>query len=79
MASTSDAIRQALHDALHDATDIQVTGGDGGHYHIAVTSRAFDGKSTLERHRMVLNAIAGLMAGADAPVHAIDSIKTSAG
>ncbi len=76
MVSTSDAIRQALQDAL-DATEIQVTGGDGGHYHIAVTSRAFEGKSTLERHRMVLNAIAALMAGADAPVHAIDSIKTS--
>ena len=40
-----------------------------------VVSEAFASKNTLARHRMVLSAIASLMGGDDAPVHAIDSIK----
>jgi stress-induced morphogen len=31
----------------------------------------------LERHRMVYTAIAALMAGDTAPVHAIDTLKTA--
>jgi acid stress-induced BolA-like protein IbaG/YrbA len=74
MASTQDAIREALAAAIN-ASAIEVRGGDGGHFNIEVTSAEFDGKSTLERHRMVLNAIKELMAGHDAPVHAVDTIK----
>jgi len=33
----------------------------GGHFNVTIVSRAFAGKSTLERHRMVYLAVADLM------------------
>ena len=51
--------------------------GAGGHFEIAVTAASFAGQSTLERQRTVLSAIAHLMKGDNAPVHAVDSLKTS--
>jgi acid stress-induced BolA-like protein IbaG/YrbA len=78
MTTTLDAIREAIATSLA-ATEVDVRGGDGGHFEIAVVASAFEGKSTLERHRMVLNAIKELMAGPNAPVHAVDTIKTSVG
>ncbi len=50
--------------------------GGGGHYNIVVTAAAFEGQSLLAKQRMVLNAIAHLMKGEQAPVHAVDSIIT---
>ena len=50
----------------------------GGHFTLDVTSAAFAGKSMLESHRLVYGAIAHLMNGNLAPVHAIDSLKTRA-
>lgn len=70
--SIDDAIRSALADALPGA-EIEVR-GDGRHFQLTVVSAAFEGKSTLERHRLVLGALKELMAGDAAPVHAIDSI-----
>ena len=52
--------------------------GGGGHFNIEVTSPMFAGKSMLESQRMVYGAIADLMKGDRAPVHAIDSLKTRA-
>jgi stress-induced morphogen len=78
MAAIHDEIRSAIAAQIAGAT-VEVAGGQGGHFDIAVTSSAFAGKSTLERHRMVLSAIKELMAGEQAPVHAIDSIRTSTG
>lgn len=78
MGGIHDAIREAIAAAI-DGAEIEVEGGQGGHFSLAVTSGAFTGKSTLERHRMVLSAIKDLMAGDRAPVHAIDSIRTSTG
>lgn len=72
--SVHDAIREAVEGAIPDAT-VMVAGG-GGHYEIEVTAAAFDGKSLLQKQRMVLSAIKHLMAGERAPVHAVDSIKT---
>jgi acid stress-induced BolA-like protein IbaG/YrbA len=66
----SDSIRRALPDAL-----VAVTGG-GGHYAIVVTSAAFDGKGMLESQRLVYSAIAHLMKGDSAPVHAVDTLRT---
>ena len=54
---------------------IEVSGG-GGHFQLAVTSQAFAGKTRIEQQRLVYSAIAHLMAGADAPVHAVDSLLT---
>ena len=72
-----DQIRTVICTALADA-DVAVTGGGGGHYTISVTSNAFAGKSMMESHRLVYSAIAALMKGDGAPVHAVDSLKTTA-
>lgn len=74
--SVTDAIRDAILAVLADAT-VDVAGG-GGHYTISVVSNAFAGKSMLESHRIVYGAIAHLMKGERAPVHAVDTLKTKA-
>ncbi|MDI1443999.1 BolA/IbaG family iron-sulfur metabolism protein [Polyangium sp. 6x1] len=68
------AIEQAIKEKISDAV-VEVQGG-GGHFEISVTSKVFAGKNTLEKHRIVLGAIAHLMAGNDAPVHAVDKLNT---
>jgi len=50
--------------------------GGGGHYTIAVTSPAFAGLGRVDAQRLVYSAIAHLMAGDAAPVHAVDSLRT---
>ncbi|MDP9035557.1 MAG: BolA family transcriptional regulator [Myxococcota bacterium] len=72
--SIPDAIIASIRGALADAT-VEVSGG-GGHYTITVTSAAFVGKTMLESQRLVYGAIAHLMSGANAPVHAVDTLKT---
>jgi acid stress-induced BolA-like protein IbaG/YrbA len=72
--SVTQAIRDAIVKAIADAV-VEVEGG-GGHYTIAVTSPAFAGKNRVESQRLVLGAIAHLMKGDDAPVHAVDSLRT---
>jgi acid stress-induced BolA-like protein IbaG/YrbA len=71
------AIRDAI-TAKIDGAHVDVDGG-GGHYTISVTSRAFEGKTMLASQRMVYSAIAHLMAGDRAPVHAVDTLKTKVG
>jgi acid stress-induced BolA-like protein IbaG/YrbA len=68
------AIQSAIEAAISGAR-CQATGG-GGHYEIVVTAAAFAGQSLLNKQRMVLNAIAHLMKGDAAPVHAVDKIET---
>jgi acid stress-induced BolA-like protein IbaG/YrbA len=72
--SVTDAIRDMIAKAIAGA-NIEVT-GEGGHYSIVVTSSAFTGKSTLESQRLVYAAIAPLMTGDMAPVHAVDTLRT---
>jgi acid stress-induced BolA-like protein IbaG/YrbA len=74
--SVIDALREAIQKQLPDSK-VEVQGG-GGHFTLDVTSAAFAGKSMLESHRLVYGAIAHLMNGNLAPVHAIDSLKTRA-
>ncbi len=72
------SVTQAIEDAIRakiEGAKVEVAGG-GGHYTIVVTSKAFEGKGTLESQRMVYGAIAHLMKGDLAPVHAVDSLKT---
>jgi stress-induced morphogen len=73
--SIADALEQAILKAVPDAKVEVITSG-GGHYSLQVRSPSFQDRSTLERHRMVYAAIAPLMAGDAAPVHAIDTLKT---
>jgi acid stress-induced BolA-like protein IbaG/YrbA len=74
--SVTDAIRDCIAKAIPDAR-IDVQGG-GGHYQIEVVSPVFAGKGTLESQRLVYSAIAHLMKGDMAPVHAVDTLKTRA-
>lgn len=67
-------IRDAIQAALDDA-QVEVTGG-GGHFEIRVVSRAFEGRTTLQKQRLVYSAIAPLMKGDGAPVHAVDKLET---
>lgn len=74
MGSIHDEIRASVEKAIEGAR-AEVKGG-GGHFEITVRSPAFEGKSLLEKQRMVLSAIKHLMQGDDAPVHAVDKIVT---
>ena len=72
--SVIDALREAIERQVPDSR-AEVNGG-GGHYTIEVTSPAFAGKNMLQSQRLVYSAIADLMKGDRAPVHAVDSLKT---
>lgn len=53
-------IRDALPDAEVIITDLA---GDGDHYAAKVTSSAFAGKSRVQQHQLVYNALKGKMGG----------------
>ena len=72
--SVIDALRQAIEEKI-PSSQANVSGG-GGHFTIEVVSTAFAGLGMLESQRMVYGAIAHLMKGDLAPVHAVDSLKT---
>ena len=69
-----DQFRSAVEQAVTDST-LEVI-GNGSHFSLRVTSPDFAGKKTLEKQRMVYGALKELMAGSNAPVHAIDSLET---
>jgi acid stress-induced BolA-like protein IbaG/YrbA len=68
------AIEAAVSEAIPGCT-VKAQGA-GGHFEIHVVSEQFQGKRTLGKHRLVLSAIKGLMAGDRAPVHAVDRLVT---
>jgi len=65
------AIRAALPDAEVTITDLA---GDGDHYAATVVSDAFKGKTRVQQHKMVYDALAGRMGG---QLHAL-SLQTTA-
>jgi len=73
--STLDQLKSRILDALPGAV-VEVSGG-GGHFTIAVEASQFEGKNTLAKQRLVYSAIKDLMAGDNAPVHAVDELKTT--
>jgi stress-induced morphogen len=75
--TSAATIQEQLHEAIANSiggAQIDIRGGQGGHFELEVVSTAFEGLSTLERHRKVLSSIKELMAGDAAPVHAIDRL-----
>lgn len=64
-----DLIRQALPDAQVTIADMR---GDGDHYAARVVSSAFKGKTRVQQHQMVFDALGGRMGGA---LHAL-SLQT---
>lgn len=73
-AEAAERVRQTIAAALPDA-EVEVSGG-GGHFEIRVVAAAFAGANRLARQRLVLRAIAELMQGDGAPVHAVDRLDT---
>jgi acid stress-induced BolA-like protein IbaG/YrbA len=69
------ALRGAIESALPGA-QVEVAAGSPGHFQIRVISERFAGKSIVQQQQLVYAAIAYLMKGADAPVHAIDRMQT---
>jgi len=64
-------IKDALPDAQVTITDLA---GDGDHYAAEVISAAFKGKTRVQQHKMVYDALKGRMGG---ELHAL-SLQTSA-
>ena len=80
LTTVEGSLLQTIHDAISAAIEgakVEVS-GSGGHFSIKVVSSQFEGKNMLQSQRMVYAAITHLMAGDNAPVHAVDSLVTSA-
>lgn len=57
-------IERLIKDSLPDATvSIQDLAGDGDHYAAQVVSTAFKGKTRVQQHQMVYQALQGRMGG----------------
>ena len=68
-------LRRAVQAALPDAA-VEIEAGSPGHFTLSVVSAAFAGLSRVRQQQKVYAAIAHLMAGDAAPVHAIDQLIT---
>jgi stress-induced morphogen len=75
MAMTAMEIETLIRDAFPDA-DVTITdlAGDNDHYAAMVTSSAFKGKTRVQQHQMVYDALKGRMGGV---LHAL-SLQTAA-
>jgi stress-induced morphogen len=57
-------IERLIKDSLPDAViSIQDLAGDGDHYAAHIVSSAFEGKSRVQQHQMVYQALQGRMGG----------------
>ena len=75
MAMSHHVIEQMIKDALPDAAvEIRDLAGDGDHYAANVVSAQFKGKSRVQQHQMVYQALKGRMGG---DLHAL-ALQTSA-
>ena len=66
-------IKQRIETAIPEAQVEVMIGGDR-HYALKVISGSFEGLAQVKQHQMVYAAIKDLMAGNDAPIHAIDKM-----
>jgi stress-induced morphogen len=72
---TTGVLRKALEAAFQGA-EIDVSSASPGHFELRVVSKAFENKTRLQQQQLVYKAIAHLMSGDSAPVHAIDRMQT---
>jgi stress-induced morphogen len=74
MAMTASEIEKLIHEAFPDA-DVTITdlAGDNDHYAAMVTTAAFKGKTRVQQHQMVYDALKGRMGGV---LHAL-SLQTA--
>ena len=75
MAMSAREIEKLIKDAFPDA-DVEITdlAGDNDHYAAMVSSAAFKGKTRVQQHQMVYDALKGRMGGV---LHAL-SLQTAA-
>jgi stress-induced morphogen len=75
MAMTASEIEKLIHEAFPDA-EVTITdlAGDNDHYAAMVKSKAFKGKTRVQQHKMVYDALQGRMGGV---LHAL-SLQTMA-
>ena len=74
MAMDAHEIESLIKTALPDATvEIRDLAGDGDHYMAKVESETFRGKSRVQQHKMVYDALEGRMGG---QLHAL-ALQTS--
>lgn len=64
MAMSAEQIEAMIRDALPEA-EVTITdlAGDGNHFQAHVVSAAFAGKSRVQQHQMVYQALGGRMGG----------------
>jgi len=75
MAMAATDIERMIKESFPDArVSIDDLAGDGDHYAATVVSEAFRGKSRVEQHKMVYDALKGQMGGV---LHAL-ALKTNA-
>jgi stress-induced morphogen len=70
-----ERLRAAIAEALPGAI-VEARAAGPGHFELRVVAEAFRGRSRLQQHQLVYGAIAPLMTGDAAPVHAIDRLVT---
>ena len=75
--AVANDLRAAIAGALPEAR-VEVRPASPGHFEIHVASERFAGQSRVAQQQAVYGAIAHLMKGDDAPVHAIDHLTTVA-
>lgn len=73
MAMSADEIKSYILDAFPDATiELKDLVGDSDHFSAVITSKAFKGKTRIQQHQMVYDALQGRMG---TQLHAL-SLKT---
>jgi acid stress-induced BolA-like protein IbaG/YrbA len=68
-------MRRAIESVIPES-QVEVVPGSPGHFTIRVVSAAFAGLSRVRQQQRVYAAIAHLMQGDAAPVHAVDRLET---
>jgi acid stress-induced BolA-like protein IbaG/YrbA len=71
----AERLRAAIEEGMPGAR-AQVAARGAGHFEIEVVSDAFAGLPRVKQQQLVYAAIAPLLRGDDAPVHAIDRMVT---
>ena len=73
--ATAEDLRNRIAEAYPEAT-IEVQALSPGHFAIRVVCSSFEGLSRVKQQQGVYAAIAPLLKGDNAPVHAIDRLQT---
>ncbi|MDT8343815.1 MAG: BolA family transcriptional regulator [Thermohalobaculum sp.] len=73
-AQIEHLLREAFPGARIEIRDLA---GDGNHYAATVVAEQFRGKNRVQQQRMVNQALSSILAGQNAPLHAL-ALQTSA-